>query len=252
MHSPRSFKEAFDSLNKIEGFDRNAFIAENKDEQAVCSFILSLALIYNDIKNIHLFISVLGASKPEGEMKISKDWGEYNGINFFLHKILISILHETMDVIKNKKNRRVLQHELFEKTIKQISKKSKTSWNLLVEASKNNNSMSKSQNPYLMIRNKIGFHYDNKKIYSGYKKNFTEIKPLMDPMLSRGNQMREKRFYFADAAAETCTDITNYNDFFNDAHDHLDSLNQSLQNIVETFITIRRPGWKQISEGESI
>lgn len=248
MDTLKSFSEAFCQLSNLEGFDPKAFVANDKDEQIICNFILSLSLIYNDIKNVDLSIDVLKSSKPEGKFQARQDWGEYNGISMFFTRLQISILNELMDNICDLEQK--IQHPLFLKIVEKISKKSRKAWGLLVKAANTTSTLQKTKNPYYMIRNKASFHYDINQIYKGYVNFFEKRKPDMLPMISRGNQMVKSRFYFADAAAETCLhlplDGMSLDSFLSELNSNLANLNQAIQDIVKSFITIRKPGWKQI------
>lgn len=248
MEPLQSFREAFSRLTNLKEFSVEAFIATEKTEQQICDFILTLALIYNDIKNIDLCASLLGASKPEGEFTPCPAWGEYSALAFFFNRLRISIINELMNLIKNYGT--LIEEPLFERTIKQISTKSRESWQLIVDATISNGEMSPIRNPYFMIRNKTIFHYDIKQISAGYRDFFRKLRPNLPPMISRGMQMIQTRLYFADAAAEGCLNLALGNkpvhEFFSQLENNLSHLNQALQDIVQKFITIRAPGWKRV------
>ena len=94
--------EHFSKLANLQYFDPKAFQPDNNVSKEVCGFVLSLALIYNDIKNINLFFEILKGSKPQGSFIERKDWGEYNGITKFLDRLIIGSLHELFNLIKKK------------------------------------------------------------------------------------------------------------------------------------------------------
>ena len=50
-----NIKESISKLGPIETFDKNVFLENDKCHQNLCNFILSLALIWNDFKDILLF-----------------------------------------------------------------------------------------------------------------------------------------------------------------------------------------------------
>jgi hypothetical protein len=47
----RSFSEESAQLAPLQSFDAQAFVGDSKVRQQICSFVLALALIYNDCKN---------------------------------------------------------------------------------------------------------------------------------------------------------------------------------------------------------
>jgi hypothetical protein len=51
-NDPKHHLPGFDTLARLQTFDPNAFIANDKQEQKVCDFILALALIFNDLKDM--------------------------------------------------------------------------------------------------------------------------------------------------------------------------------------------------------
>ena len=77
----------------------------------------------------------------------------------------------------------------------------------------------------MIVRNKISFHYDPKAISKGYDFFYKNIKKMVNAYISRGRNMSESRFYFADAAAES------YMQFLYDTNDMQPFLNQ----LVKTY-----------------
>ncbi len=84
--------EHFSKLANLQYFDPKAFQSDNDVSKEVCGFVLSLALIYNDIKNINLFIEIVENSRPQGLFEERKDWGEYCGLIIFLDRLIIGSL----------------------------------------------------------------------------------------------------------------------------------------------------------------
>jgi len=95
-----SFSESFSRLADLQYFDPKAFQSDSNVSKEVCGFVLSLALIYNDLKNINLILEILEKSKPQGTFEERKDWGEYYGVLNYLDRINIGLLHELFNLIK--------------------------------------------------------------------------------------------------------------------------------------------------------
>ncbi len=98
----------------------------------MCSFILTLSLIWNDLKNIFLFIETLHSCKPNDDtfddpnkMPVNPQWGEIAGIEVYLEKSLIATIHELFNLITNSKD--VTESASFRKIYKQLNPNSKKS-----------------------------------------------------------------------------------------------------------------------------
>ena len=238
--------EHFSKLANLQYFDPKAFQSDNDVSKEVCGFVLSLALIYNDIKSTNLFIEILKGSKPQGSFIERKDWGEYNGTINFLDRLIIGLLHELFNLIKE--NKCVLEDNFFKEVIKSIRKDAKVSWKALVDTSFDKFSKNKLAKELMIVRNKISFHYDPKAIRKGYDFFYEDIKIMDKAYISRGKNMPESRFYFADAAAESYVKfLYGQNDlqpFFKSVSGHLQELNNAIWYIINNFIAKRGFGFK--------
>jgi hypothetical protein len=251
----KNFKDITESsanLSPLETFDKDVFKSDSKYSQELCNFVLTLALIWNDNKNLNVYNDFIEAAKPKGvefvnpkEMPITTLWGELSGHLIYLEKMQIALIHELCEVIKNSKN--VLVTQIFNEIVKQRQKIVRESWRTIVDFA---NGASKFKSPFgnalFMIRNKIANHYDPKEIYKGYVKKFSN--PDTIPFISRGSAMCEHRFYFADAAAQEY-----YRSFQDNIHQEIfyknfniirNNLNLSIAGIVQGFIQKRSP-WRK-------
>ncbi len=239
--SYNSFPEHFSRLAPLQYFDPQAFKPDKNFPPDVCGFILSLSLIYNDIKNTSLLNNAIFHSVPPGDFKETKEWGEFSGLREFIDRITIGISHELFNLIKD--NKSVLDHICFKEIIKTLSKKSKESWWALVDTSLGKTTDNPLAKVLMLIRNKIAFHYDPKVIMKGYKHFFMLRKTMDKAYISRGNTMSESRFYYADAAAESSIKALLGSDdtrqFFILVGENLEKLNSALYFIVINFITKR-------------
>jgi hypothetical protein len=233
--------EHFAKLANLEYFDPKAFEPDDNVSKEVCGFLLSLALIYNDIKNIALLFEVVKESKPDGNFVERKDWGEYNGIINFLNRINISILHELFCLIKE--NNKVLEDKFFKQIIKLMRKDAKASWQILVDTSLEKYTDNKLSKDLMIIRNKIASHYDPKAIKMGYDFFYDTLKLMDKAYISRGKNMPETRFYFGDAAGESyikylygSPDISL---FYSSIANYLKELNKAVWYIINIFIAKR-------------
>ncbi len=235
------FANYFSELAKLQWFDPEVFKEDSEVSLDVCGFVLALALIFNDIKNIALFNQVLNESKPEGTFVESKEWGEFSALEHFIDRLTIGILHELFNLIKN--NKKVLEDDFLNSIIKSIPNKFREHWLTIVDTSFEKYSNNKLSNALMIIRNKVAFHYDSKVILNGYKYFFEKDETKDKAFISRGRNMPESRFYFADAAAQGCIQITygsKDTSFFNSSiGETLQKINLALWHLINNFITRR-------------
>jgi hypothetical protein len=233
--------QPFSDLTKPETFDPGIFAGDQHMPQDVCSFILALACIYNDYKDILMAFYYLDYLQPSFPVKETAVWGEYNGLKFHLIRLHASLVHELLDLIKRSHN--VLNNPCFRSITNQLDILGKSTWDALIEASSENASTDIGKT-FLMIRNKISFHYDPKEFFQGYTNWFLNRNSVKRPYVSRGKQIRDERYYFAEASAQSyfekvCTDKSvNTDQIFELAT----SLGPAISQIVKSFIDTRRLG----------
>ena len=49
-------EKSLSELKPLDSFDKEAFIGDDEYSQELCNFILALALIWNDLKNLMVFL----------------------------------------------------------------------------------------------------------------------------------------------------------------------------------------------------
>ena len=186
-------------LADLETFDPAAFKADEIVSQEVCSFILALALIFNDLKNLIYADVILRTQRPAGIFKITRHWGDYNGISAHITRLMLGLFHEIISLID--KNEKVLSNPFFQSVISSLNTEERKIWNSLVTAVQEKKPTTPEARLALIVRNTVAFHYDTKVIYNGYNKFFTsEARGSERAYISRGNGTADTRFFFADAA----------------------------------------------------
>lgn len=246
------FLEECEKLAALETFDPEAFRGKDDVPQAVCNFVLALALIYNDCKNAIYAHVAIALSKPAGEPQRNKVWGSIGGVQFHAFRAVAGILHELFNLIRD--NEDVLHDAFFDALVnKYLHPKSRTAWLALVEVAFDATPTDKLGKQLLLLRNKVFFHYDSKAIFAGYTQHFLgPEKQDNRAYLSRGDSMRATRFFFADAAAtgylraivgsETAGELTK------ELGDVIETINYGLMMIVGTFIQRRGYAFRQETE----
>lgn len=229
---------SFSALTELETFDPKIFQGDQQTPQDVCNFILALACIYNDYKDILMAFHYSERLRPLFPVKETPEWGEFNGLNFHLIRLHISLVHELLNLIERSNS--VLENSYFQSIVNHIDSPGKRTWDALVKASfgKSKTSIGRT---FLMIRNKVTFHYDPKEFFKGYNNWFLNRKKSKKPYMSRGEQIKEERYYFAEASAQSYFD----NLFAGSAIDIKQvnklaySLGPAISQIVKAFIDIR-------------
>ncbi|MFC1693677.1 hypothetical protein ACFL1R_09250 [Candidatus Latescibacterota bacterium] len=249
-------EESLSSLSKLDTFDKNAFIGDNGYSQDLCNFILALSLIWNDTKNIIMFHDYIISLKPKDkehydpkDMPVKPILGEISGIEVYLEKSLIAVIHELFILVRNSKD--VVESDCFKKICKKLHKNCRESWGIIISyAFGGADSKTPLGKALLMVRHKIANHYDEKEIFKGYKKKFLMESNIL--YISRGIRMCEKRFYFADAAAQeyykSQQEKVTPEEFYKNITLIRDCINLAIQNLVDTFIQ-SRSSWRQVRNG---
>lgn len=242
------FEECFSELADLETFDPKVFLPDEEVSKDICGFILALALIYTDIKNLTMFYEVILKSKPGGEPKLQKNWGEYAGLVRFLDRLHISILHELFNLVARENN--LLNDKYLINLIHTLNKGARIAWQALVDASLKKVSTNKFSEVLMFIRNKITFHYDRKIVLKGFEHYINYGRVTREPFISRGYKMVQSRFYFADAAVESyllsLSEFDNLDSFFEQVRDLLKNINNSIYDIVINFIQRRGGVFRQV------
>jgi hypothetical protein len=195
------FPEECELLATLETFDPEAFRGDDKVPQAVCNFVLALALIYNDCKDVIYAHVALSQFKLHGPRQRTKVYGAIAGAESHAFRAVAGLLHELFTLIQA--NDDVLRDDFFLSVVRQLHPNSRKAWAALVDVARGATPTDKLGQRLLLIRNKVFFHYDPKAIFVGYTEHFLGPKKRDDrAYLSRGVSMRTTRFFFADAAAD--------------------------------------------------
>lgn len=238
----KTFQEECAELARLETFDPAAFQADAKVPQDLCNFILTLALIYNDCKNLIYAYIVTAQSRPEGRFMRTRLWGALSGVQFHIFRAVIGLLHELFKLISN--NKHLLQHPFFTSVLQQINPSARKAWETVVAVALGTSPSDPLGKSLLLVRNKMSFHYDGKAIFTGYNYHFLKSEHFDErAFISRGNSMKESRFYFADAAAigylRSIVGRENIEGLLEEITELLDPVNCALMAIVESYIQRR-------------
>ena len=238
---------------ELETFDAAAFKATPDMPASVCSFVLALAAVYNDSKDVIYALQLLRASMPELPPRKCRSWGIYFALDAHLFRIHVGLLHELFELIKD--NKKVIQSAPFRGLVKQMHRESRQSWRTLVDVALGSTPADPFGYSLLMARNKIAFHYDAKRIMRGYEDYFLGPQRRDDrAYISRGDNLSNSRFYFADAALQACAQSVaadcDWQKLVNELQGVFRTVNLALMGVVETFIQRRAGSYRP--EGDAV
>lgn len=234
------YEELVRDLGEPIAFDARAFVGDEKVPQDVCDFILSLALVFNDFKDLVFAQQLMQTIRP-GDGPPSRDRGLHGGLHVHLIRLLAGILNELAKLIEKRKA--VVTGPVFAAILKKIPSSARDMWKHVAHASvATGPSGDKFGRLIYFARHKVTFHYDTKEIARGYRLRFLQS-DLGPPYISRGANMAATRFYFADAAAESymmqVADAVTGKEFFQAGWKLLPEVGHALREIVTAFVKLR-------------
>lgn len=235
-------------LGSLETFDPGAFVPDEQWSAAVCDFVLALAVASNDLHDVFMAEFLLAEMEEAiKDRKNIKYMALAGGSATALRRYKIGVIHELLQLVKS--NEKVVTSAAFQKIYRQLKRGSKESWDRIHGAARCKPQSGTLGKALLLCRNKVGFHYDASQIGKGYMARFLQDPSKGAPVLSRGNSMRSRRFYFADAAVEQyMTSLSEAREIENMVlgRDRLiEDINRALFDIVALFINARGFGFKE-------
>src|SRR3989344_2593680 len=170
------------------------------------SFFLVLGVIFNDLQGLILFEEMLVDNYEKPENKPTSHDGHYAGVLVQIQKLIASTINEFFVFLKINKN--VLTTDQFKEIFNQLNKTDRQSWNAIIAAANNNlSSVTELLKSMVYIRSNFAFHYDHsgkilRRVYiSRFFGNHNDEKADL-AYYSIDNNIKNTRFYFADAAVE--------------------------------------------------
>lgn len=247
----KTFLDECSELAPLETFDPAAFQCDARAPQELCNLVLSLALIYNDCKDVIYSHVLLGESRPQNPVRKNRPWGAWMGLDFHIFRLLVGLLHELFDLIRDSQD--FIEHPFLESVLKQLPRPAREAWNAVVTVASGATPADPLGKSLLLIRHKVSSHYDPRAIVAGYRHHFFGAGKLDDrAFISRGNSMKNTRFYFADAAAtgylKSIVGKRQSEEVMMNVLELVRPVNLALKGIVESFI--QRRGYAYRAEQE--
>lgn len=226
-------------LAPLRKFDPRTFTSSTP---SVDAFVLSLALAYNDLKDLEWIAWQLKKGEPE-KQGISEYNGQFYGFRIHITRLTLAFLHEVMIAIDAASKEAVLSDSEFVKVLGFLTKDARKAWDSVSAVATGENA-SKTDSEFLgflaKVRNSAAYHYYQPKgLHKGYVRFFdqTTITPNNEAVYaSLGSTLEQTRFYFADAAIGEWYDDR---ELVNRAGELRSEVNRILRWLVEAFLIKR-------------
>lgn len=244
-----------EELAHLQSFDPIVFLSDDKPTQNVCNLFLSLAVVYNDLKDLLWVHYFSGRSRPKINERITRYLGEHAGFRLHASKLLLSTFNELIQLLEE--NQALFVHDLFKKCVNQLPREARGCWDGLVSLATGKEVEHQSMRQvFHATRNKVSFHYsDLKAINLGFRLKFIDsVKPVEDktPYVSLGRNAMESRFYFADALVQAYVEHKIENEslieFGKKFSNLTEQINFALRFLVEHFIYARKGAFREEQE----
>jgi hypothetical protein len=187
----------------------------DQSEEIYRSFMLTLSLVFNDLKALVLLNdTVRNAYETPEVIQTDAHSGEKEGVGLYLLKTLLSTLHESIVFLKESEE--IYNSVRFQKILVRTSKNTRDVWEVLIKIATEKDVVVpqwiefKELADFLKIlRNNVGFHFQTRKsLVKGYRKFFFYgIRGVPDKnreiaYRSTESEFMNSRYYYADAALQ--------------------------------------------------
>ncbi len=220
----------------LDGISPGLLINKNKKDD-MQSFFLILGSIFNDLKGLIFFQKFIEENyRRPGPDEVSAHAGEYNGLMAYVDKLLIATIGEFFVFID--KNKSITSSISFLLLLKNLDSKNKNNWIDLVKLNEGSSVLSK----IARVRSNVVFHYDHsmEEIRKGFiMAFFTDRKKVAQhkkAYLSLGDNMRETRIYYSDAAVSDYISSLIDNIDRNEIWKAMDNMNHTIQGLLRVYL----------------
>jgi len=246
-----NFKRHTDALASLDTFDPDVFVGDEEVSQEICNFVLSLALIWNDCKDVTHAQALLQKCEPSDPPGPTRAWGAYGGIDLHVFRYQVNLMHELLTLVC--RNQSVARCYYIAGLVQRLSPKARDAWHSLVQVALGSVPADPFGKSLLAVRNKLASHYDPRQMQKGYANHFLgEGREDDCAFISTGADANETRFYFADAAAfgylKEIPGGENWDKLRDDMRGVLAELSETLMGLVTGFVH-RRTHSDSVLEG---
>lgn len=203
------------------------------------AFVLSLALAYNDLKDISWVMRQLDRCRQVSTVP-TPELGQWAGMRIFVNRSALAILNEI--VVAFQEQRPLLERSEIAACVKEFPPHAKKAWNTVIAAAEER-STSGLWRSLVQVRNNVASHYyQPKALMRAYRDVFFQS-PKDDfnrhAYASLGTSMKATRFYFADVAPERYYQQVGSGDLIEEAKRYAEEVNTALLWMVQEFLRQR-------------
>jgi hypothetical protein len=217
----------------------------------VDAFILSLALAYNDLKDINWTVEQLSKCKPT--TAVTAEVAQWSGMNIFTNRQTLALLNELLQAIAA--HRHLLNGGDLNHAIAQLKGRARNAWESLVAASQDDES-DEFRKFLVKVRSNVASHYYQPKAllraYQGYFFERASDDFNKAAYVSLGDTMEATRFYFVDAAPAWYYQHIQNVELYEEARKYIPMVNTALRWLVEAFLVVRLKRMKTGARGATI
>ena len=203
------------------------------------AFVLSLALAYNDLKDISWMMRQLDRCQQEGSVP-TPELGQWAGMRIFVNRRTFAILNEV--VVAFQRQRPLLERSAIAACVKRFPPHAKKAWKTVIAAAEER-STSGLWNSLVQVRNNVVSHYYRPKALMGAYWDVFSESPKNEfnryAYASLGTSMKKTRFYFVDVAPERYYQKVGSGSLFEEAKRYVGEVNIALLWIVQEFLRYR-------------
>lgn len=225
-------------LAPLKRFNPKGLFSDATANSELDAFIVTLALIWNDFRDLNVFSFNLKQCKPKDTVTPSPHLGDYAGMENHIHRLQMALLVELVQLIHTKPHLFALPDYI--QSVRNIPSKFRQNWVELVESIVKLKKPAKNPTvQYLInVRSNGTFHYDQTdSIEKGYHFHFSQ---QSDAFVSLGRNMEQTRFYFADGAVQGYADSLSAADHRQKVDEFREILNEGIRFLVEAYINQKK------------
>jgi len=229
-------------LAPLRSFDPAVLSSENKLDR----FVLTLALVFNDLKGIMWTLFQLDTGTPAAQNVVSPYSGQWVGMRLQFTRLALGMLNETLIAVQEALDDHVLEAAEWKECLESVPELSQSAWSDLLSLAAEKEAADPFRRFLIQARNNAAFHYGQAKVLMrGYQRFFFESdKTAFNEFafMSLGPKMEQTRFYFADAAVQQALALMNpSSDTMKQVDNYLLAMSASLRFIVESYIRAKLP-----------
>jgi predicted adenylyl cyclase CyaB len=189
-----------EKLAGLETFDPAVFSGDEDVPSEVCNFVLSLALIWNDCKDVTYTEGLLRGCEPSDPPGPTREWGAYGGADLHVFRYQVHLVHELLTLLCRHQSLARSRH--VDDLVRRLPDEARDAWYSMLQVALGSVPTDPFGQCLVAIRNTLEMGYDLRAMQVGYRNHFFgERREDDNAFVSRGPDAASTRFYFADAAA---------------------------------------------------